>query len=72
MLRRTFLAATAGFAVAVMAVSPAHARDMWTKAEANAWYAKQDWMVGANYNPRTAINQFEMWQRRSPIPTARM
>ena len=55
-----------------MAVSPAHARDMWTKAEANAWYAKQDWMVGANYNPRTAINQFEMWQRRSPIPTARM
>ncbi|RHW18711.1 1,4-beta-xylanase [Sphingomonas gilva] len=62
MLRRTFLAATAGVAVAIMAASPAAAREMWTKAAANEWYDKQPWMVGANYNPRTAINQFEMWQ----------
>ena len=42
--------------------SPAEARDMWTKSEAHGWYDKQPWLVGANYNPRTAINQFEMWQ----------
>lgn len=62
MLRRTFMAGAASLALALMAASPAAARDMWTKAAANSWYAKQPWMVGANYNPRTAINQFEMWQ----------
>jgi len=62
MLRRTFMAGAAGLALALMAASPAAARDMWTKAAANSWYDKQPWMVGANYNPRTAINQFEMWQ----------
>lgn len=62
MLRRTFMAGAAGLALALVAASPAAARDMWTKAAANAWYDKQPWMVGANYNPRTAINQFEMWQ----------
>ena len=34
----------------------------WTEAQANAWYAKQPWPVGANFVPRTAINQLEMWQ----------
>jgi hypothetical protein len=42
--------------------SPALARDMWTKAEAKTWYDKQPWMVGANYNNASAINQFAMWQ----------
>ena len=37
-------------------------REIWTKEQANAWYAKQPWLVGANYNPITAINQLEMWQ----------
>ncbi len=37
-------------------------REIWTKEQANAWYAKQPWLVGANYNPSTAINQLEMWQ----------
>ena len=37
-------------------------REIWTKEQANAWYAKQLWLVGANYNPSTAINQLEMWQ----------
>ena len=34
----------------------------WTAERANAWYAKQPWLVGANYTPATAINQLEMWQ----------
>lgn len=37
-------------------------RAQWTPAQANAWYAKQPWLVGGNYTPRTAINQLEMWQ----------
>jgi hypothetical protein len=34
----------------------------WSEAQANAWYAQQPWPVGANYIPRDAINQLEMWQ----------
>ncbi|MBV9912203.1 MAG: cellulase family glycosylhydrolase [Sinobacteraceae bacterium] len=37
-------------------------RNQWTAAEANAWYARQPWMVGANYIPASAVNQLEMWQ----------
>ena len=34
----------------------------WDAARANAWYAKQPWLVGANYVPSDAINQLEMFQ----------
>ena len=34
----------------------------WSLAQANAWYAKQPWLVGANFLPSNAINQLEMWQ----------
>lgn len=37
-------------------------RTIWDSAKANQWYSSTDWAVGANYNPRTAINQLEMWQ----------
>jgi len=37
-------------------------RTIWTKEEANAWYAKQPWLVGCDFIPSTAINQLEMWQ----------
>ncbi|MCR5869393.1 endo-1,4-beta-xylanase [Sphingomonas sp. J315] len=60
MMKHLLMIAAAGFAMS--AALPADARDMWTKEQANAWYAKQPWMVGANYNNRSAINQFEMWQ----------
>jgi hypothetical protein len=36
--------------------------DRWTEAQANAWYDKQPWLVGANYIPSDAINQMEMFQ----------
>lgn len=38
------------------------AANRWTPERANAWYAKQPWLVGANFVPSTAINQLEMWQ----------
>ncbi len=34
----------------------------WTTAQANAWYAKEPFLVGANYALATAINELEMWQ----------
>lgn len=34
----------------------------WTAEEANQWYTRQGWLVGANFIPSTAINQLEMWQ----------
>lgn len=34
----------------------------WSTEKANAWYAEQPWLVGANYVPSDAINQFEMFQ----------
>ncbi|WP_025295235.1 cellulase family glycosylhydrolase [Sphingomonas sanxanigenens] len=49
-------------------VPAAEARPRWTAAEANAWYAKQPWLVGANYTPASAINQLEMWQAETWDP----
>jgi hypothetical protein len=37
-------------------------RAQWTAEQANAWHAKQPWLVGCNFGPSTAINQLEMWQ----------
>jgi hypothetical protein len=34
----------------------------WTEAQANAWYASQPWLVGANFIPSDAINELEMFQ----------
>ena len=63
-MRKTLLLACALFALAV----PAQARDIWSKANANAWYGKQKWLVGSNYIPADAINQLEMWQEASFNP----
>ncbi|MFC4872150.1 1,4-beta-xylanase [Negadavirga shengliensis] len=40
------------------------ATELWSKEKANEWYKKQGWLIGSNYNPRTAINQLEMWQAK--------
>jgi hypothetical protein len=34
----------------------------WPIEKIDAWYAKQRWLIGANYVPADAINQLEMWQ----------
>ena len=41
---------------------PPGPRDQWTEAEAAEWYAKQPWLLGANFLPSNAVNQLEMWQ----------
>ena len=43
--------------------------DRWTSAKANAWYAKQPWLLGCNFIPSNAINQLEMWQEPTFDPT---
>jgi len=40
----------------------------WSVERANDWYAKQPWLVGANFVPSTAINQLEMWQAETFDP----
>ena len=49
-------------------VMPAEARERWTPAQANSWYAGQKWLVGSNYITANAINQLEMWQEASFDP----
>jgi hypothetical protein len=34
----------------------------WSEQKAREWYQRQPWLVGANYNPVSAINALEMWQ----------
>jgi hypothetical protein len=52
------------FAIAflcLITLTPLYAQ-RWSEDAARNWYAKQPWLVGANYIPATAINQLEMWQ----------
>jgi hypothetical protein len=44
-------------------------RDRWTEAEAWDWYREQEWPVGCNYVPSTAVNPTEMWQAETFDPT---
>jgi hypothetical protein len=47
----------------VVALAPVLvAQVRWTEDQANFWYGKQPWPVGADFLPSTAINQLEMWQ----------
>ncbi|MEN2787265.1 1,4-beta-xylanase [Sphingomonas qilianensis] len=59
---------TALLATAAIVASPAEARGRWSEAQANNWYTKQPWLVGANYTPASAINQLEMWQEATWDP----
>ncbi len=56
----TLIIALAGTMAALIPASADTAR--WSEAKANAWYAKQPWLVGSNYTPASAINELEMWQ----------
>lgn len=40
----------------------------WSAARANEWYARQPWLVGANFVPSSASNQLEMWQAETFDP----
>lgn len=43
-------------------------RNRWTEAQAWDWYEEQEWLVGCNYLPSTAVNPTEMWQASSFDP----
>ncbi len=50
------------FLAASLYASHAQVADRWPEEKANAWYAAQPWLVGANYIPSDAINELEMFQ----------
>jgi hypothetical protein len=56
-----FLVAAVTVVASAQPTQPA-ASGRWTEARAGEWYRAQPWLVGANYNPASAINQLEMWQ----------
>ncbi len=61
---RAFFALSAVVAGSISLSKPVIAQDAgrWSQEKANAWYAEQPWLVGANFVPSDAINQFEMFQ----------
>src|SRR5450631_611792 len=56
------------FVALTLLAAVTQARERWTPQQANAWYSKQPWLVGANYIPANSINQLEMWQADSFDP----
>jgi hypothetical protein len=56
---------TLGIGLVLISASAAWAQndgERWAAAKANDWYAKQPWLVGANFIPSDAINELEMFQ----------
>ncbi len=49
-------------AAALPAMAGTAERARWTEVEAQAWYAQQPWLTGANFVPSDAINELEMFQ----------
>lgn len=43
--------------------------ERWSKEKANEWYNRQNWIVGCNFIPSSAVNQLEMWQKETFDPT---
>ena len=41
---------------------------VWSQQRAKEWYAKNQWLVGSDFIPSSAINQLEMWQADSFDP----
>ena len=66
-MSRSILALLGVVLFAFQALS-ADAAERWTAPAANAWYDKQPWLVGSNYNPASAINELEMWQAETFDP----
>src|SRR6201996_685036 len=44
------------------------ASERWPAQKSNDWYARQPWLVGANFIPSDAINEFEMFQAATYNP----
>jgi hypothetical protein len=62
MTLKIWLALVFASIVGVSAVWAQNGTERWPEAKANAWYARQPWLVGANFIPSDAINELEMFQ----------
>ncbi|GAB3694503.1 cellulase family glycosylhydrolase [Spirosoma flavus] len=54
--------------ITTLSLAQQSAPGRWTAEKANAWYAKEPFLVGANYIPANAINELEMFQAESFDP----
>jgi hypothetical protein len=54
--------------MALVAQTGDDAGGRWNAQRANDWYAKQPWLVGANFIPSDAINELEMFQAETFNP----
>ncbi|WP_353140185.1 cellulase family glycosylhydrolase [Pseudopedobacter sp.] len=52
----------------LLSVSVSAQNSRWTEKKANEWYKKQPWIRGCNFQPSTAINQLEMFQKDTYDP----
>ncbi len=74
MMLKRFLFLTVVFAcfvvapMALVAQASEDAGGRWSTQRANDWYAKQPWLVGANFIPSDAINELEMFQAETFNP----
>ncbi|HEY0759815.1 MAG TPA: 1,4-beta-xylanase [Acidisarcina sp.] len=55
-------------AVVLLGAAEARGRERWPEQQANEWYGRQPWLVGANYIPSDAINELEMFQAETFNP----
>lgn len=68
-MKRHYWRKTAAVAILSLWAIAVHAETArWSEQKANVWYAKQPWLVGSNYVPKSAINELEMWQEATFDP----
>ncbi|NII12196.1 1,4-beta-xylanase [Oleiagrimonas sp. C23AA] len=61
-MKKTVIGALLAAAMGLHGLSAHAETHRWSAAQAHTWYAKQKWIVGANYVPSNAINELAMWQ----------
>ena len=67
-MKRT-IASVLGTALCLPLALSAQTSDRWSADKANAWYAQQPWLVGADFIPSDAINELEMFQAATFNPS---
>ena len=65
-LKYAFVTSLVMMMSSAVSVFPQSAR--WSEQRASDWYARQPWLVGSNYVPKSAINELEMWQEATFDP----
>jgi hypothetical protein len=70
MSRAVHAALTLLIGIGMLAGPQAHARGIWTPAQAQVWNDRQPWLIGVDYIPAYAVNELEMWQTATFDPAA--